>query len=369
MTKGSLQSLTRGLAGSDYSASAIKAAEVKFEKILRTLQMQMDDSPIGGLDANGLGYNNLLYMAVVFEHLKDPDPDESPLFLIRQEPEAHLHPQLTMLLADANSANKTPGESTPQSNYTLADPGSGAFRQVAFMCCSLILITREVRCNSVAKAGMNEIEQGQLQRMLDITRATSTLQRRRFLLKASRKRGPRACEAASSATTLGQTAHLSDPDLRRGIRDFQETVKTAVRSGFSCRSSWWTQTPGLALTLLGKMPPLNPPMAVSSDPNARRSLSIFFVGTKWSEFSAPSSHSNMTLPRLVAGMPWAMAEVWESCFVAGCTFNRAWVTEAGEIQEAKALAAWRGICRAEHSVEQGPSCPPPCCKPIQTRNG
>jgi hypothetical protein len=61
------------LAGSDYSASAIKAAEVEFEKILRSLQVQMEGLPIGALDANGLGYNNLLYMAVVLEHLKRPD--------------------------------------------------------------------------------------------------------------------------------------------------------------------------------------------------------------------------------------------------------------------------------------------------------
>ena len=37
---------------------------------MRSLQVQMDDAPIGSLSANGLGYNNLLYMAVVLEHLK-----------------------------------------------------------------------------------------------------------------------------------------------------------------------------------------------------------------------------------------------------------------------------------------------------------
>jgi hypothetical protein len=45
-----------------------------------------------------------------------------------------------------------------------------------------------------------------------------------------------------------------------------------------------------------------------------------------------------------------MAEVWESCFVGTPgTFNRMRVTEAGEVREAKAMATWRGICRAEHS--------------------
>ena len=81
-TKSSLQSTTKDLAGTDYSPSVIRAAEVEFEKILRTLQVQMNGAPIGTLDANGLGYNNLLYMAVVLEHLKSADSDECPLFLV-----------------------------------------------------------------------------------------------------------------------------------------------------------------------------------------------------------------------------------------------------------------------------------------------
>ncbi len=45
-----------------------------------------------------------------------------------------------------------------------------------------------------------------------------------------------------------------------------------------------------------------------------------------------------------------MAEVWESCFVGTPgTFNKALVDAAGNNRNDKALAAWRGICRAEHS--------------------
>jgi putative ATP-dependent endonuclease of OLD family len=170
-TRRSLQATTKDLAGSDYSASAIKAAEVEFDRILRSLQVQMDDAPIGALDANGLGYNNLLYMAVVLEHLKSPEPDESPLLLI-EEPEAHLHPQLTMLLADY-LATKTPGKSTPQTIVTTHSPTLAA--SVPPSSVHVLFAEQmagQLRCHSLAKAGMDEKEQSQLQRMMDITRAT-----------------------------------------------------------------------------------------------------------------------------------------------------------------------------------------------------
>ncbi len=170
-TTKSLQLTTEGLAGSDHSPSTIKTADIEFEKILRTLQVKMDGAPIEGLDANGLGYNNLLYMAVVLEHLKEPNLDESPLFLV-EEPEAHLHPQLTLLLADF-LANKTPGTKTPQTIVTTHSPTLAANvppNRVHVMFTDQT--TRQSQCNSIAKAGMCPKEERALQRMMDVTRAT-----------------------------------------------------------------------------------------------------------------------------------------------------------------------------------------------------
>ena len=170
-TKSSLQTTTKAIAGSDHSASAIKATEVEFEKILRTLHVQMEGSPIGSLTANGLGYNNLLYIAVVLEHLKSPDSDEWPIFLV-EEPEAHLHPQLTMLLADY-LAHKTPGEKIPQTIVTTHSPTLAA--SVPPNRVHLLFVDQKngkARCSCLANAGMDDRERDDLQRMMDVTRAT-----------------------------------------------------------------------------------------------------------------------------------------------------------------------------------------------------
>jgi putative ATP-dependent endonuclease of OLD family len=345
-TRDSLQKTTKDLAGSDYSTSTINSVEVDFERILRSLRVLMDSSPIGGLDASGLGYNNLLYMAVVLEHLKSAEVDESPLLLI-EEPEAHLHPQLTVLLADY-LATKTPGKSAPQTIVTTHSPTLAAsvpppklhvlFEDRA---------TRIVHCHGLAKAAMTEGEQNELQRMMDITRATLYFARAAILV-----------EGISESLVVPVLARRLGYDLSK----FHVSVIPI------CGVSFDTFKKLLDPIVLGV------PVAVVTDGDPPVPADVAWkdacpdsVGGKFklsdrtskllATFSGHKSvavfHSQVTLEYDLAEASdenaAVMAEVWESCFAGTpTTFNRKQV-EAGSDRAARALTAWRGICRASHS--------------------
>lgn len=346
-TRDSLQNTTQDIAGSDYSASVIKATSVEFEKILRSLQVQMTGSPIGELDANGLGHNNLLYMAVVLEHLKTPESDESPLFLV-EEPEAHLHPQLTMLLADF-LANKTPAKSTPQTIVTSHSP-----TLVSSVPPDRIHVlftdsqTSHLRCNAITKAGMSDREVNELQRMMDVTRATLYFAKAVILV-----------EGVSESLLIPVLAKRLSYDLAKrhisvipicgvAFPTFKKLLDPSVL--------------GIPVSIVTDADPPVPTDLAWRDALPEMENNAFKLSDRTKKLitifnghqTVKTFHSKLTLEydlaEAGADNALVMAEVWESCFdgTPG-TFNRQRVADAGADKEAKALATWRGICRADHS--------------------
>jgi putative ATP-dependent endonuclease of OLD family len=351
-TRDALQETTRQMAGNDYTASGIKATEAQFDRILRTLKVLMEESAIADLRCNGLGYNNLLYMAVVLQHLGEPKPEEAPILMV-EEPEAHLHPQLVKLLARYLSRNTPANESKPQTLVTshsvvLASAVEPSQVHVFFGTLG------DCRCHSLASAGMDEVEQMELQRMLDITRATIYFAKGVILV-----------EGISEALLLPILARRLGFDLE----DMHISVVPICGVAFGTFEKLFNQQAlGIPVAIITDG---DPPVVDAKKPweeqEPKKEGEEFVVCDRTTKLLATfkdyknvrvfQSQVTLEYDLALAGDKNAsiMAVAWENCFVGTpWTFNKAKVADSNNLTlKAKALAVWRGICRADPKVGKG----------------
>ncbi|MCB8749027.1 AAA family ATPase [Rhodoferax sp. U2-2l] len=171
-----------------------------FKSLKSRLSLMVDAFEI---EQNGLGFNNLIYMAVVLSELAK-NPDSCYRGLIVEEPEAHLHPQLqAVLLQYLKSIQTIDGEKPVQLFVTSHSPNFASSADLDSLVCLVdtgaaaeTFLPRSI----TFKKGKRE----KLERYLDVTRAELFFARRVIFV-----------EGAAELMMVDALAKRMDCDLRQ----------------------------------------------------------------------------------------------------------------------------------------------------------
>lgn len=156
------QALEMGLSGSD------------FQRLASRLSLLVDAFEI---EQNGLGFNNLIFMAVVLSELAK-NPDASYRGLIVEEPEAHLHPQLqAILLSYLETIKAVEGENPVQLFVTSHSPNFASIADLKSLTC-LVDTGATVETFFPRTITFEKGKREKLERYLDVTRAELFFARR-----------------------------------------------------------------------------------------------------------------------------------------------------------------------------------------------
>lgn len=129
------------------------------------------------IEQNGLGFNNLIYMAVVLSELTK-NLDSCYRGLIVEEPEAHLHPQLqAVLLQYLQSIQAVDGEKPVQLFVTSHSPNFASIANLDSLVC-LVDTGTEVETFLPRSVAFGQGKREKLERYLDVTRAELFFARR-----------------------------------------------------------------------------------------------------------------------------------------------------------------------------------------------
>jgi putative ATP-dependent endonuclease of OLD family len=144
-------------------------AKPELDRIIRAIRLLAGDVDALELAENGLGYNNVLYMATLLADLAE-EPEEELHLLLIEEPEAHLHPQLQDLLT---RYLETAATGRIQVIVTTHSPNIAAATGVE----RVTAMTRSTRHTSIVSRDINSFgltaaELGHLRRFLDVTKAS-----------------------------------------------------------------------------------------------------------------------------------------------------------------------------------------------------
>lgn len=333
----SLRKSTRSMAGTIYTNASVKASEPVFRRILKTLRVVLEDAPVDGIHRTGMGYNNLLFIGTLLSYLSDPVAPECPILLV-EEPEAHLNPQMIVLLAEHLA-----GLNLPQILVSTHSPTFAAHVRPSQV---LILLEEngEATCRSLNNLGMTDKEERQLQRMLDITRASLYFAKGIILV-----------EGISEALLVPEIAQ------RLGIRlqDHHVSVIPICGVDFGTFSKLFSEA-GLNIPV-SIITDADPPIKtdknigwqadtpdVGEKADRVKTLETLFQGRNSVELAIADVTLEYDLAKAGKNNPTIMAKIWEDFFKGTPgTFKESLLE--GKDHDEQVLVTWRGICRASSS--------------------
>lgn len=165
-----VQDRLNAIAGAGHAQqAALLFSEPTFERVLATLGVRVGDALPLDMGQNGLGLNNVLYMAVLLAALTH-NPESDLHILLVEEPEAHLHPQLQDLLMRFLQ-NEVDGRDDVQVIVTTHSPNFASAARVERVT-SMAKRPTAISPRAIGRFGLAEDELDHLARFLDVTKAS-----------------------------------------------------------------------------------------------------------------------------------------------------------------------------------------------------
>ena len=356
-----------GASGPEFKQEAIiRSSEPEFDRIANNLRLVLKISDLDlatgkpitrELRSNGLGYNNLIYIATVLSELETVAQAALPLLLV-EEPEAHLHPQLQILLINfllkrGAGSSETHGV---QVIVTAHSPTIASYVPIEILRVLHRDPSGKLRCMCLRECGLTKKEAYQLRRMFDVTRAT--------LLFA---RGIILVEGVTEAILIPALSRRLDIKLEeKGISvipicgvQFSTIAKLFGENKLKIPLSIITDgDPSIQYENDGEKNWTNEIPKKDDEGNIEVCDRVIKLLAEFIDNPVASVFpSKVTLEYDLADAgeknPEMICRAWESCSNRPRTFNLDRLKACGNDHEKRVLAVWRGICRANPSSGKG----------------